>query len=49
MLAADGEDDAEFERLLCLGASRLDSAPGGDEAVLLADPDGSMFRVLTHR
>ncbi|MDT0395642.1 MULTISPECIES: VOC family protein [Streptomyces] len=45
-LAPDGDPRAEVERLLSLGAKRLDSADG---AVLLADPDGNEFRVLTRR
>ncbi|MFD3585316.1 VOC family protein [Streptomyces sp. NPDC058683] len=48
-LAADGDQQAEVERLLSLGAKRLDSADGQDGAVLLADPDGNEFRVLAHR
>ncbi|MFF4291967.1 VOC family protein, partial [Streptomyces sp. NPDC001633] len=43
------DQQAEVERLLSLGAKRLDSAHGADGAVLLADPDGNQFRVLTHR
>ncbi|MER8007792.1 VOC family protein [Streptomyces sp. NPDC094149] len=45
-LAPDGDQRAEVERLLSLGAKRLDAAddPGG--AVVLADPDGNEFRVL---
>ncbi|MFG2512469.1 VOC family protein [Streptomyces sp. NPDC048584] len=45
-LAPDGDPQAEAERLLSLGARRLDSADG---AVLLADPDGNEFRLLTRR
>ncbi|NUS10661.1 MAG: VOC family protein [Streptomyces sp.] len=45
-LAADGDLPAEVERLLSLGARRLDPAAGGDGAVLLADPDGNAFRVF---
>ncbi|MHC3475559.1 VOC family protein [Streptomyces sp. 7R007] len=48
-LVADDDHQAEVERLLSLGAKRLDSAHGGDGAVLLADPDGNEFRVLTRR
>ncbi|MFE1752392.1 VOC family protein [Streptomyces anandii] len=46
-LAPDGDQQAEVERLLSLGAKRVDSAHGGDGAVLLTDPDGNEFRVLT--
>ena len=48
-LAPDDDQQAEVERLLSLGAKRLDSVHGGDGAVLLADPDGNEFRVLTRR
>jgi catechol 2,3-dioxygenase-like lactoylglutathione lyase family enzyme len=48
-LAPDDDPQAEVERLLCLGAKRLDSDHGGDGVVLLADPDGNEFRVLTRR
>ena len=48
-LAPDGDQRAEVERLLSLGAKRLDSANGEDGAALLADPDGNEFRVLTPR
>jgi hypothetical protein len=47
-LAPDGDRPAEVERLLSLGAKRLDSAHDGSGAVLLADPDGNAFRVLAH-
>ncbi|MFD0318807.1 VOC family protein [Streptomyces flavalbus] len=43
-LAADGDQQAEAERLVSLGAKRLDD--GADGAVLLADPDGNTFRLL---
>ncbi|MCG7205619.1 VOC family protein [Streptomyces arenae] len=48
-LAPDGDQQAEVERLLSLGAQRLDSTRGEDGPVLLADPDGNEFRVLTPR
>ncbi|MGW5773660.1 VOC family protein [Streptomyces longwoodensis] len=48
-LAPDGGQEAEVERLLALGAKRLDAAHGGDGAALLADPDGNAFRVLAGR
>lgn len=42
-LVVDGDQDAEFERLIGLGARRLgDAGPG---VVLLADPDGTEFRL----
>ncbi|MFJ4471720.1 VOC family protein [Streptomyces sp. NPDC089424] len=48
-LAPEDDQQAEVERLLSLGAKRLGPAPGGDGAVLLADPDGNEFRVLARR
>ncbi|MFF4895901.1 VOC family protein [Streptomyces sp. NPDC001068] len=53
-LAPDGDQQAEVERLLSLGArrldsTRLDSARVGGGTVLLADPDGNEFRVLARR
>jgi catechol 2,3-dioxygenase-like lactoylglutathione lyase family enzyme len=48
-LVPDGDQQAEVERLLGLGAKRVGSARGGNGAVLLADPDGNEFRVLTRR
>ncbi|AWW41946.1 VOC family protein [Streptomyces cadmiisoli] len=49
-LAPDDDQQAEVERLLSLGAKRLNSTPGKDDsAVLLADPDGNEFRVLTRQ
>ena len=41
----DGDPAAEVDRLVALGATRLDSS--GDGAVELADPDGNEF-CLTH-
>jgi predicted enzyme related to lactoylglutathione lyase len=43
-VAADGEQQAEVERLLSLGATQLDVGEAG--AVVLADPDGNEFCVL---
>jgi hypothetical protein len=40
-LLADGDPAAEVDRLVALGATRLDST--GDGAVELADPDGNEF------
>ncbi|MFI1004126.1 VOC family protein [Streptomyces galbus] len=48
-LTPDDDQEAEVERLVALGAKRLDVARGGDGAVPLADPDGNAFRVLTRR
>jgi catechol 2,3-dioxygenase-like lactoylglutathione lyase family enzyme len=41
-----GDQQAEVERLLGRGASRLASGRRADGAVVLADPDGNEFRVL---
>jgi hypothetical protein len=56
---AHGDLRTEVDRLLSLGATRLDAGqgrggPGGVDdgevgPVLLADPDGNEFRVLTPR
>nr|MDT0658674.1 VOC family protein [Micromonospora sp. DSM 115978] len=44
---APGDQRAEVDRLVALGATRLDAGEGG--AVVLADPDGNEFRVLPPR
>ncbi len=51
---ADGDQQAEVDRLVSLGATRIDIDLGHDEAnegagVALADPDGNEFWVLTPR
>ncbi|MFJ9732752.1 VOC family protein [Streptomyces sp. NPDC101171] len=48
-LAPDDDQQAEVDRLLSLGAKRLDSPDSGDGTVVLTDPDGNKFRVLTRR
>jgi catechol 2,3-dioxygenase-like lactoylglutathione lyase family enzyme len=49
-LVADGDVDAEVERLLGLGARRADVGQTGGEAfVVLADPEGNEFCVLRRR
>ena len=48
-LAPEDDHQAVVERLLSLGAKRLESAHGGDGAVLIADPIGNESGVLTHR
>lgn len=47
-LDADADHEAEVERLLGLGASRLDPGQGSsrDGEVVLADPDGNEFSVM---
>ncbi|MGK9463112.1 VOC family protein [Streptomyces sp. G6] len=45
----DRPAEAEVERLLSLGAEPLASAHPNDGEVLLADPDGNEFRLLTRR
>jgi hypothetical protein len=47
--AADGDQRAEVDRLLSLGATRVDTGRGEPGCVELADPDGNEFRVLTPR
>jgi len=46
---ADGEQDAEVERLDALGARRVDIGQGDVSWVVLADPEGNEFCVLTPR
>jgi|JI9StandDraft_2_1071091.scaffolds.fasta_scaffold102056_2 predicted enzyme related to lactoylglutathione lyase len=46
---AGGSQDAEVERLLGLGATRLDIGQGDVSWVVMADPDGNEFCVLTPR
>jgi catechol 2,3-dioxygenase-like lactoylglutathione lyase family enzyme len=43
---ANGDQQAEVERLLFLGATRLDIGQGEVGRVVLADPDGNEFCVL---
>jgi predicted enzyme related to lactoylglutathione lyase len=47
--AADGDQQAEVERLESLGASRIDIGQGDVSWVVMADPDGNEFCVLTPR
>ncbi|GAB3932140.1 VOC family protein [Micromonospora vulcania] len=49
MLPAQGDLEAEVDRLLSLGATRLDTSRGKVGAVVLADPDGNEFCLLTPR
>jgi catechol 2,3-dioxygenase-like lactoylglutathione lyase family enzyme len=44
---ADGDVDAEVERLIGLGATRLESGQEGADAIPMADPDGNEFCILT--
>ncbi|MGK5740230.1 VOC family protein [Micromonospora sp. URMC 103] len=46
---AHGDQQAEVDRLLSLGATRIDMGPGDADRVVLADPDGNEFCVLTPR
>jgi len=46
---ADGDQQAEVDRLLSLGASHVDIGQGDVARVVLADPDGHEFCVLTPR
>ncbi len=45
----DGDQEAEVERLLSLGATRVDIGQGDVDWVVLADPDGNQFCVLSPR
>ena len=46
---ADGDQQAEVERLLSLGAARTDIGQGEVSWVVMTDPDGHEFCVLTPR
>ncbi|HEU0287288.1 MAG TPA: VOC family protein [Nocardioidaceae bacterium] len=46
---ADGDQQAEVERLISLGAKRIDIGQGDVDWVVMADPDGNEFCVLTPR
>jgi predicted enzyme related to lactoylglutathione lyase len=46
---ADGDQRAEVERLVSLGATRLDIGQGEASRVVMADPDGQEFCVLAPR
>ncbi|MGW2017779.1 VOC family protein [Streptomyces sp. NPDC001927] len=48
-LPAGGDQGAEVDRLLGLGATRVETAPDDHGWVVLADPDGQEFRVLSPR
>jgi hypothetical protein len=47
LVALDGDVEAEVDRLVALGARRVDVGQSGDEGfVVLADPEGNEFCVL---
>jgi predicted enzyme related to lactoylglutathione lyase len=46
---AGGDQQAEVERLVSLGATRIDIGQGDVSWVVMADPDGNEFCVLTPR
>lgn len=46
---APDDQDAEVERILGLGATRVDVGQGDQPWVVLADPEGNEFCVLTPR
>ncbi len=46
---ADGSQQDEVERLIALGATHLDIGQGDVRWVVMADPDGNAFCVLTPR
>jgi catechol 2,3-dioxygenase-like lactoylglutathione lyase family enzyme len=45
---AQGDRQAEVDRLVALGASRIDIRQGVVGVVMMADPDGNKFCVLPH-
>jgi predicted enzyme related to lactoylglutathione lyase len=45
----DGDQSAEVERLLALGATRIEIGQGDVSWVVMADPDGNEFCILTPR
>ncbi|MEU1587793.1 VOC family protein [Micromonospora sp. NPDC005710] len=45
--AADVDVQVEVDRLLSLGATRVDAAPDGTGRLVLADPDGQEFSLRT--
>ena len=45
----DGDQRAEVDRLVSLGATRIDIGQGEVDWVVMADPDGNEFCVLTPR
>ncbi|MFC7490548.1 MULTISPECIES: VOC family protein [unclassified Knoellia] len=47
--SVDGDHEAEVERLVALGASRVDIGQGDVSWVAMVDPDGNEFRVHTPR
>ena len=47
--AADGDQQAEVDRLVALGAAPIDIGQGEVSWVVMADPDGNEFCVLTPR
>jgi hypothetical protein len=46
---ADGDQQAEVDRLISLGATRIDTGQGEVSWVVMADPDGHEFCVATPR
>ena len=49
-VVADGDVNAEVDRLIGLGAARVDVGQAGDEGfVVLADPEGNEFCILHRR
>ena len=46
---SDGDQEAEVERLISLGAKRIDIGQGDVSWEVMADPDGNEFCVLTPR
>jgi Glyoxalase-like domain len=47
--AVHGDQQAEVDRLLSLGATRIDIDQGEVSCVAMADPDGNEFYLVTQR
>jgi hypothetical protein len=46
---AHGDQQAEVDRLISLGATRIDIAGHDTDAITMTDPDGNEFCVLAPR
>ena len=46
VVSPDSDVETEVERLVALGATRLESGQEGDAAIPMADPDGNEFCIL---
>jgi hypothetical protein len=48
-LPSHGNAEDEIDRLVSLGATRIDSGEGDEGSAVMADPDGNEFRVSVPR